>query len=158
MRALPSMPEMPLPPGRRPGVATPGALAERVPSSLMQARQRAAHVARRVEQRLRPEPERDRGDREQHSHGQHLGLGASSRSRSWRSQAMAGLYALFGPLGLCLGAAIMVLVGNHFSAAAAAPELLPSPWAASASVCRPVPAPTCCAAPASSTEPARAST
>lgn len=40
---------------------------------------------------------------------------------------MAGLYALFGPLGLGLGAAIMVLVGNHFSAAAAAPELLPQP-------------------------------
>jgi hypothetical protein len=43
------------------------------------------------------------------------------------ASAMAGLYALLGPLGLGLGAAIMILVGNPFSAAAAAPELLPQP-------------------------------
>jgi len=43
------------------------------------------------------------------------------------ASAMAGLYALFGRHGIGLGAAIMILVGNPFSAAAAAPELLPQP-------------------------------
>jgi hypothetical protein len=43
------------------------------------------------------------------------------------ASAMAGLYALFGRHGLGLGAAAMILVGNPFSAAAAAPELLPQP-------------------------------
>ena len=43
------------------------------------------------------------------------------------ASAMAGLYALLGRQGLGLGAAAMILVGNPFSAAAAAPELLPQP-------------------------------
>ena len=43
------------------------------------------------------------------------------------ASAMAGLYALLGRHGLGLGAAAMILVGNPFSAAAAAPELLPQP-------------------------------
>jgi hypothetical protein len=43
------------------------------------------------------------------------------------ASAMAGLYALLGGRGLALGAAAMILVGNPFSAAAAAPELLPQP-------------------------------
>jgi len=62
------------------------------------------------------------------------------------ASAMAGLYALLGTHGLGLGAVIMILVGNPFSAAAAAPELLPSPRAGSASSCRPGQAPTCCEA------------
>jgi hypothetical protein len=43
------------------------------------------------------------------------------------ASAMVGLYALLGRHGLGLGAAAMILVGNPFSAAAAAPELLPQP-------------------------------
>ena len=45
------------------------------------------------------------------------------------ASAMAGLHALLGThgLGLGLGALAMILVGNPFSAAAAAPELLPQP-------------------------------
>ena len=43
------------------------------------------------------------------------------------ASAMAGLYALFGAGGLAGGALLMVLVGNPFSAAATAPELLPEP-------------------------------
>jgi hypothetical protein len=43
------------------------------------------------------------------------------------ASAMVGLYALLGRRGLGLGALIMILVGNPFSAAAAAPELLPQP-------------------------------
>jgi len=43
------------------------------------------------------------------------------------ASAMAGLYALLGKHGLGLGAVLMILVGNPFSAAAAAPELLPEP-------------------------------
>jgi hypothetical protein len=41
--------------------------------------------------------------------------------------AMAGLYSLFGKAGLGVGALLMVFVGNPFSAAATAPELLPQP-------------------------------
>jgi hypothetical protein len=40
---------------------------------------------------------------------------------------MVGLYALLGRHGLGLGALAMIFVGNPFSAAAAAPELLPQP-------------------------------
>ena len=43
------------------------------------------------------------------------------------ASSMVGLYALLGKHGLGLGALIMILVGNPFSAAAAAPELLPQP-------------------------------
>ena len=43
------------------------------------------------------------------------------------ASTMVGLYALLGRHGLGLGALIMILVGNPFSAAAAAPELLPQP-------------------------------
>jgi hypothetical protein len=43
------------------------------------------------------------------------------------ASTMVGLHALFGRQGLGLGALIMILVGNPFSAAAAAPELLPQP-------------------------------
>jgi hypothetical protein len=41
--------------------------------------------------------------------------------------SVAGLYALFGRGGLAAGAALMIFVGNPFSAAATAPELLPEP-------------------------------
>ena len=43
------------------------------------------------------------------------------------ASTMVGLFALLGRHGLGLGALIMILVGNPFSAAAAAPELLPEP-------------------------------
>jgi hypothetical protein len=41
--------------------------------------------------------------------------------------AMTGLYALFGRVGLGIGALVMIFIGNPFSAAATAPELLPEP-------------------------------
>jgi hypothetical protein len=41
--------------------------------------------------------------------------------------AMAGLYQLFGKPGLGIGALTMIFIGNPFSAAATAPELLPEP-------------------------------
>jgi hypothetical protein len=41
--------------------------------------------------------------------------------------ALAGLYALGGRAGLLIGALLMILVGNPFSAAGSAPELLPEP-------------------------------
>jgi hypothetical protein len=41
--------------------------------------------------------------------------------------AMAGLYSLFGKAGLGAGALVMIFIGNPFSAAATAPELLPRP-------------------------------
>jgi hypothetical protein len=43
------------------------------------------------------------------------------------ASVMVGLYALLGRHGLGLGALTMIFVGNPFSAAAAAPELLPQP-------------------------------
>ncbi len=39
---------------------------------------------------------------------------------------IAGLIALFGIAGLAVGAAVMILVGNAFSAATSAPQLLPA--------------------------------
>ncbi|MEU5979760.1 ABC transporter permease [Streptomyces sp. NPDC047315] len=39
----------------------------------------------------------------------------------------AGLAALAGPAGMALSSALMVLIGNPFSGAASAPELLPEP-------------------------------
>jgi hypothetical protein len=42
--------------------------------------------------------------------------------------AMLGLGSLFGRVGLGLGAALAVLVGNPLSGLAAAPEMLPAPW------------------------------
>jgi hypothetical protein len=41
--------------------------------------------------------------------------------------AIAGLYSLFGKAGLGLGALLMIFIGNPFSAAGTAPELLPEP-------------------------------
>ena len=41
--------------------------------------------------------------------------------------AIAGLHSLFGKAGLGIGALLMVFIGNPFSAAATAPELLPEP-------------------------------
>jgi len=41
--------------------------------------------------------------------------------------AMVGLYSLLGKAGLGIGALLMVFIGNPFSAAATAPELLPQP-------------------------------
>ena len=41
--------------------------------------------------------------------------------------AITGLYSLFGKAGLGIGALLMIFVGNPFSAAATAPELLPQP-------------------------------
>ncbi len=41
--------------------------------------------------------------------------------------AMAGLYGVLGKAGLGIGALTMIFVGNPFSAAATAPELLPEP-------------------------------
>ena len=41
--------------------------------------------------------------------------------------AMVGLHSLFGTAGLGIGALVMVFIGNPFSAAATAPELLPEP-------------------------------
>jgi hypothetical protein len=41
------------------------------------------------------------------------------------SAAVAGLVALIGPAGVAIGAALMVFVGNPFSGATSAPELLP---------------------------------
>ncbi|MEU0043927.1 ABC transporter permease [Streptomyces werraensis] len=43
------------------------------------------------------------------------------------SGAVAGLAALLGRPGLGLGALLMMLIGNPFSAAASAPEMLPEP-------------------------------
>ena len=40
---------------------------------------------------------------------------------------MAGLYNLVGKAGLGIGALVMIFIGNPFSAAATAPELLPQP-------------------------------
>jgi hypothetical protein len=41
--------------------------------------------------------------------------------------AMVGLYSLLGRAGLGIGALVMIFIGNPFSAAATAPELLPEP-------------------------------
>jgi hypothetical protein len=41
--------------------------------------------------------------------------------------AIAGLHSLFGKAGLAIGALLMIFIGNPFSAAATAPELLPDP-------------------------------
>jgi hypothetical protein len=42
------------------------------------------------------------------------------------SAPTAGLIALIGPLGLGLGAALMIFIGNPFSGATSAPQLLPT--------------------------------
>jgi hypothetical protein len=41
--------------------------------------------------------------------------------------AVAGLAALMGPAGIALGAAVVMLLGNPFSGASSAPQLLPEP-------------------------------
>ena len=43
------------------------------------------------------------------------------------SAAIAGLHSLFGKAGLGIGALLMIFIGNPFSAAATAPEMLPEP-------------------------------
>lgn len=42
--------------------------------------------------------------------------------------AVAGLGAVLGRAGVALALAVMILLGNPFSAAASAPEFLPQPW------------------------------
>jgi len=42
------------------------------------------------------------------------------------STSTAGLIALFGPVGLAAGAGLMIVVGNAFSGATSAPQLLPA--------------------------------
>ncbi|MCD0448891.1 ABC transporter permease [Actinocorallia sp. API 0066] len=44
--------------------------------------------------------------------------------------AIVGLASVLGPAGFGLGSATMFLLGNPFSGAAGAPELLPEPWGA----------------------------
>ncbi len=56
-----------------------------------------------------------------------LNAGAFALTLLAIAAAMAGLYALFGKGGLAGGALLMIFVGNPFSAAATAPELLPEP-------------------------------
>lgn len=55
--------------------------------------------------------------------------------RTWASLSLillavsapaAGLIALLGTAGLAVSAAVMIVVGNPFSAASSAPELLPT--------------------------------
>ncbi|MFC4372535.1 hypothetical protein ACFO5K_00345 [Nocardia halotolerans] len=46
------------------------------------------------------------------------------------SATIVGLAAALGRPGLALGALTMLLIGNPFSAATSAPELLPQPWGA----------------------------
>ncbi|WP_280382971.1 hypothetical protein [Nocardia wallacei] len=41
---------------------------------------------------------------------------------------VAGLYTVLGEAGIGLGALVMLLIGNPFSAATSAPEMLPQPW------------------------------
>ncbi|WP_067864258.1 hypothetical protein [Nocardia shimofusensis] len=43
---------------------------------------------------------------------------------------IVGLASLIGPAGIGIGALTMLLIGNPFSAATSAPELLPQPWGA----------------------------
>ncbi|MBF6357006.1 hypothetical protein IU449_21080 [Nocardia higoensis] len=43
---------------------------------------------------------------------------------------IVGLASLIGPPGIGIGALTMLLIGNPFSAATSAPELLPQPWGA----------------------------
>ena len=67
----------------------------------------------------------------------------------------AGLIALTGAGGLGLGVVLMIFVGNPFSGATSAPELLPAPAAPSGSGSRPARGPACCAAPPTSAARAR---
>lgn len=53
--------------------------------------------------------------------------GALSLSTLAVSGAVAGLAALVGPSGIGLGAFLVVLLGNPFSGASSAPEMLPDP-------------------------------
>ncbi|MFC9843115.1 ABC transporter permease [Streptomyces sp. NPDC060223] len=53
--------------------------------------------------------------------------GALSLSTLAVSGAVAGLAALVGPPGIALGAFLVVLLGNPFSGASSAPEMLPEP-------------------------------
>ncbi|RDI64018.1 hypothetical protein [Nocardia pseudobrasiliensis] len=43
---------------------------------------------------------------------------------------VVGLYAVLGRAGIGVAAALLMLIGNPFSAATSAPELLPKPWGA----------------------------
>ncbi|MFF2087010.1 hypothetical protein ACFVVM_24820 [Nocardia sp. NPDC058176] len=51
--------------------------------------------------------------------------------------AIVGLAAVLGRAGIGLGALTMLLVGNPFSAATSAPELLPQPWGTLGQLCPP---------------------
>ncbi|MFI6335233.1 ABC transporter permease [Streptomyces sp. NPDC050535] len=53
--------------------------------------------------------------------------GALSLSTLAVSGAVAGLAALVGPPGIAVGALLVVLLGNPFSGASSAPEMLPEP-------------------------------
>jgi hypothetical protein len=64
-----------------------------------------------------------------------LGALPHGNGTSWAALALtvlavsaptAGLIALIGPLGLGLGAALMIFIGNPFSGATSAPQLLPT--------------------------------
>jgi hypothetical protein len=50
--------------------------------------------------------------------------------RSATGLALLGLSSLFGRIGLAVGAAVAVLVGNPLSGLSSAPELLPRGWRA----------------------------
>ncbi|WP_446225175.1 hypothetical protein ACTWPB_08725 [Nocardia sp. IBHARD005] len=61
--------------------------------------------------------------------GTYLELAAIAGLASFAVAAtIVGLAAAIGPPGIGLGALTMLLVGNPFSAATSAPELLPQPW------------------------------
>ncbi|MEV6062558.1 hypothetical protein [Nocardia asteroides] len=53
------------------------------------------------------------------------------------STTIVGLAAAIGRPGIGLGALLMLLIGNPFSAATSAPELLPQPWGTIGQLCPP---------------------
>ncbi|MFC9966582.1 hypothetical protein ACFVH4_20335 [Nocardia ignorata] len=61
--------------------------------------------------------------------GSYLALAAIAALASFAVAAtIVGLAATIGRAGIGLGALLMLLIGNPFSAATSAPELLPQPW------------------------------
>ncbi|MEV0031228.1 hypothetical protein [Nocardia sp. NPDC050793] len=63
--------------------------------------------------------------------GNYLALAAVAGLVSFAvAGTVAGLAAVIGPPGIGVAALTMLLVGNPFSAATSAPELLPQPWGA----------------------------
>ena len=67
------------------------------------------------------------------------------------SAPATGLIALIGPAGLGLSAALMIFIGNPFSGATSAPQLLPSAVGRIGQWLPPRPTPACSAAPPTST-------